>query len=388
MDAPSENAASADDPRPAAEPQDPTAAEVQALLGDDVRSPVGIPKQYRPNETSAHTLLRVELGDFAGPLDLLLYLIRQHDLDVFDIPIAFIIEKYLAMLDAAAELPLDVAAEFLVMAAELAHIKSKMLLPPKEGVPVEADEEDLGDPRADLVRRLLEYQKYRDASRDLADRDQLGRDVFSRVSTSDAAIEDFDPGLRDLSIFRLVEAMADVLSRLEPEAQHEVIADTVTINERIRYIFEFGAQYGDRIPFLTLFEGVESRRVVVVTFLAILELARTRALKIEQEPAPSEAATAVAPDRRPLPMDVDVAPAAPEESAPDEDASTLRAAAAVMDAEADRDDVADAAAPEERPRPRHVAELPPLRAPEPGEIVLVLTGAGPDLALAGAVDYR
>ena len=249
----------------------------------DVRSPVAVPKSYRPSDLSSHAHLRVELSDFAGPFDLLLHLIREHDLDVFDIPIAFITEKYLALLDTVDDLPIDVAGEFLVLAAELAHIKSKMLLPPKEGVPVEPEEgEEDGDPRADLVRRLLEYQKYRYAADALGGCDQLGRDVFVRVPGPSAAPDDLDAGVREASIFRLVEAMADVLSRLTPDKQHEVIADSVTITERIRYILDFGEAHGARFPFISLFAGMESRRVVVMTFLAILEMARTRLLKVLQ----------------------------------------------------------------------------------------------------------
>lgn len=348
-------------------------AELEALLGPSVRSPVGIPKQYRPTETSSHQLLRVELTDFAGPLDLLLYLIRQHDLDVFDIPIAFITEKYLALLDTLEGLPIDVAGEFLVMAAELAHIKSKMLLPPKEGVPVEEEDEvEEGDPRADLVRRLLDYQKYREAAGELGDREQLGRDVFVRGGPPPEAADDFDPGLRDLSIFRLVEAMADVLSRLEPEKQHEVIADTVNVSERIRFVLDFAERRGERFPFIELFAGMESRRVVVMTFLAILEMARVKMLRIEQEPEQVEAPVPEQPapegqqeEQAAAGADEAAAAEVPEAAEPDEPV----VAAPEAEGEEALDDLPDA--------PRRVwrlAGLPPLRAPEPGEIVLVVTG--------------
>lgn len=276
------------------------AHESHGLLRADVRTPVGIPKAYQPTEASVHELLHVELKDFVGPLDLLLFLIREHDLDVLDIPIAFITERYLELLDTLQGLPIDVASEFLVMAAELTHIKSKMLLPPEEGVPVEMEEgEAPGDPRADLVRRLLEYQKYRDAARTLESGAQLGRDVFTRGQVVLEAMEDLEPGPGDFSIFRLVEAMADVLSRLTPEKQHEVIADTVTITERIELILAFGEARGPRFPFIDLFAGMESRRVVVMTFLAILEMARTGMLRIEQDPPtelPAEEARAQAAD--------------------------------------------------------------------------------------------
>lgn len=275
----------------AAAPRPKLADESHGVLGPEVRTPVGIPKQYRPTDLSIHQLLQIELTDFVGPLDLLLFLIREHDLDILDIPIAFITERYLVLLDTLADLPIDVAAEFLVMAAELTHIKSKMLLPPDEGVPVEMEEgaESGGDPRADLVRRLLEYQKYRDAARQLDSSSQLGRDVFARGQVVPEAMEDLEPGPGDFSIFRLVEAMADVLSRLTPEKQHEVIADTVTITERIELILAFGEARGLRFPFVDLFAGMESRRVVVMTFLALLEMARTGMLKIEQDEGAEEA---------------------------------------------------------------------------------------------------
>ncbi len=390
--------------------------DAHALLGPDVRTPVGIPKQYRPNEVSIHALLRVELTDFVGPLDLLLFLIREHDLDVLDIPIAFITERYLAMLDTLESLPIDVAAEFLVMAAELAHIKSKMLLPPEEGVAVEVeDSPESGDPRADLVRRLLEYQKYRDAARQLDSSAQLGRDVFTRGQVVPEAMEDLEPGPGDFSIFRLVEAMADVLSRLTPEKQHEVIADTVTITERIELILAFGEARGMRFPFVDLFAGMESRRVVVMTFLALLEMARTGMLRIEQEPEQAvvelEARAAEAPEERPTDapaIDERATDAPPAADVPAEDAPAIEER--VTDAPpptdgpppADVPPPADAPPPADTPPPRAritaadveaaydeaerafdeprvrtvraVSELPPLVAPTPGALVLVLTG--------------
>ncbi|MBI2375215.1 MAG: segregation/condensation protein A [Deltaproteobacteria bacterium] len=262
--------------------QDP---ELLEALGTDLRVPVRIPKSYQPNELSGHDILRVELADFRGPLDLLLFLIRQHDLDIFDIPIAFITRRYLETLDRIEVLPIDVAAEFLVMAAELLHIKSKMLLPPKEGVPVDAvASESDADPRADLVRRLLEVQKYRDAAGQLANRDLLGVRVFSRTPPSFEA--DFDPGLKDASIFRLVEAWADVLSRLKPSKQHAVAADQITIAECIRRILALGHLLDQRLAFSALFRGGESRQEIAMTFLAILEMARLGMARVHQDPEP------------------------------------------------------------------------------------------------------
>ena len=371
----------AEQPEATPPPAAPTAspADADSLLPDDVKSPVGIPKQYKPTETSIHALMRVELTDFAGPLDLLLYLIRQHDIDIFDIPISFIIEKYLAMLDAVTELPIDVAAEFLVMAAELAHIKSKMLLPPKEGVPVAPDEAEEADPRAELVHRLLEYQKYRDAAGILEDRGQLGRDVFVRPNPEKLGELELEPELTNLSIFRLVEAMADVLARLTPEKQHEVIADSVTISERIQFILDFGAQRKNRFPFIDLFAGMESRRVVVMSFLAILEMARTQMLKIEQEPEPVEPPPEGEVFVPKAPVPEDAPPSEPEAGAPEAAEEPPVAEEPIAEEPPPPEEGAPEAAPVAEPEaPRRrvlaVALLPPLRPPAPGELVLVLTG--------------
>jgi len=259
------------------------ASEIERVLGDKLRSPVKIPKAYTLAEASTHEIFQIELADFAGPLDLLLFLIRKHEIEILDIPIAFITEKYIEMIENLSSLPIDVAAEFLVMAAELAHIKSKMLLPPEEGIPVEETEEEQGDPRADLVRRLLEYQKYRDAAHDLADFDQLNRDVFARTPELLSADEDFDPGLRSGNIFKLVDTMAEILSRLEPEVQHQVEADPGTVSDRVLHAISYGKQHGNRFSFWDLLKEVKTRQMIVLTFIAILEMARTKVIKIEIE---------------------------------------------------------------------------------------------------------
>lgn len=348
----------------AVEPTEPASTdaeheEVKALLGPDVRTPVGIPKKYRPAETSTHELFKVELEDFAGPLDLLLFLIRQHDLDIFDIPISFITERYLAMLDAMKDLSIDLAGEFLVLAAELTHIKSKMLLPPKEGIAVEAEAEDEGDPRAELVRRLLEYQKYRDAANELQDFDQLGRDVFARIPPPGGTPDDFDPGLRDTSIFRLVEAMSDVLARLEPEVHHEISTDWVNVTDRIRFIYAHAEAVGERFTFRSLFRRTDGRRMVVVTFLAILELARLKVLRIEQDPEEGS---------EPLP------PVAAAELPLEATEPPLEETESVVESELEADPLAGEL-PE--PRAKLAYELPSLEAPKPSEIWLRITGPMP-----------
>jgi segregation and condensation protein A len=260
--------------------------EVESLLGPDVKTPSGIPKDYRPLESSTHALFRIELGDdFAGPLDLLLYLIKKHDVDVFDIPIKLLTDKYLEMLDTMEALPIDIAAEFLVLAAELTHIKSKMLLPAREGVAVEAEEGETVDPREELVRRLLEYQKYRDAANQLADRDQLGRDVFARVAPTQDVL-DGDAGLKNVNVFRLVELMAALMKR--EEGHHEIQFETINIHERIEYVIAFGEAREGRFTLTQLLQGIASRHELVITFIAVLEMTRLQLLELyAEDPSPA-----------------------------------------------------------------------------------------------------
>ncbi len=255
--------------------------EVEDLLGPDVRTPVGIPGGYQPSESSINPLFRVELVEFAGPLDLLLYLIRKHDIDVFDIPIRFITDQYLEMLRTLKSLEIDLAAEFLVLAAELTHIKSKMLLPAREGVAVE-EEETESDPRAELVRRLLEYQKYRDAAEQLDDRDRLGRDVFARVPPRMDTVEDLDPGLKSISIFKLVELMAKLMKKA-PAAAHAISFEAFNLSERIQYIDDFALAREGRFTLVQLLQGILSRAELVVTFIAVLEMTKLGFLRISIE---------------------------------------------------------------------------------------------------------
>ncbi len=221
---------------------------------------------------------RIALPNFEGPLDLLLHLIRKHELDILDLPIAFITEKYLEYLGLMKQLNLDVASEYLVMAATLAHIKSKMLLPRP---PEDQDDEDLeeGDPRAELIRRLLEYQKYKRVAEDLGARAIAGRDVFSRGSaapTSDAA-----PPIAKFSVFKLIDALKEVAKRINADMSLEVDAERMTIQERIGELVEL-LRTRRRCRFDELFEGVGTSYELVVTFLALLEMAKIRLASIYQ----------------------------------------------------------------------------------------------------------
>jgi segregation and condensation protein A len=222
---------------------------------------------------------RVQLEIFEGPLDLLLHLIKKNEVSITDIPIATITEQYLATLDVMQTFNLDVAGEFLVMAATLIHIKSRMLLPMADD---EDDEEEGTDPREELVRRLLEYQRFKDVADQLERRELLTRDVFVR---SVAPAEEVPaPGFREVSVFELLTALKRVLDRLPKDAVHEVMLEKITMREKMTLLLDQLRTQG-KILFESLFAEVTTRMEVVVTFLAMLELVKVRAIRIFQEEA-------------------------------------------------------------------------------------------------------
>lgn len=222
---------------------------------------------------------RVQLEIFEGPLDLLLHLIKKNEVSITDIPIATITEQYLATLEVMQTFNLDVAGEFLVMAATLIHIKSRMLLPMADD---EDDEEEGTDPREELVRRLLEYQRFKDAADQLERRELLTRDVFVR---SVAPAEEIPaPGFRDVSVFELLTALKRVLDRLPKDAVHEVMLEKITVREKMTLLLD-QLRTQRKILFESLFAEVTTRMEVVVTFLAMLELVKVRAIRIFQEEA-------------------------------------------------------------------------------------------------------
>lgn len=219
----------------------------------------------------------VQLKMFEGPLDLLLHLIKKNEVNITDIPIATITEQYLATLELMETLSLDVAGEFLVMASTLIHIKSRMLLPAGAEEP---DEDEGADPREELVRRLLEYQRYKDAAEQLEQRDVLTRDVFVRAATP---TEEVGPrGFREVSVFELLGALKRVIDRLPKDTAHEVTLDKITVREKMTLLLEELRQRTS-VMFESLFSAVKSRMEVVVTFLAMLELVKVRAIRITQE---------------------------------------------------------------------------------------------------------
>lgn len=221
---------------------------------------------------------RVALPTFEGPLDLLLHLIEQHELDIRDIPIAFVAAKFVEYIMLMQELNIDIASEYLVMAATLAHIKSKMLLPV---VPEDQEEEQEAeiDPRAELVRRLLEYQKYKQAAEHLGSHDVLGRDVFVRGLPA-PSVEGPAP-LAGLSLFKLLDAFQAVLSRAKTTVDHQIDIERFSITDKINQLSDI-LRLHRRVAFEQLFEGQDSRVELIVTFLALLEMTRLRMTRLEQ----------------------------------------------------------------------------------------------------------
>jgi len=222
----------------------------------------------------------VKLSIFEGPLDLLLHLIRINEVEITDIPVARIGEQYLEYLELMRELNLDVAGEYLVMAATLAWIKSRMLLPPD---PREDDGEAL-DPRAELVARLLEYQRFKEVAGELGERPLLGRDVYAACSPDLAPPPDSEREI-EVGLFELVEAFRQALRHAGPSAAaHEVEVETVTVRERMIYVMEQMDERGscEFLQLVTENGAWASRAVIVATFLAILELARLAALGLYQ----------------------------------------------------------------------------------------------------------
>ena len=224
---------------------------------------------------------RVQLPIFEGPLDLLLYLIRKNELDIYDIPIALIVEQYQQYLDLMRSLNLEVAGEFLVMAATLTHIKSRMLLPQA------AEEAEEEDPRKELVARLLEYQKYKEAAGLLLNRDQMGKDVFVREFAEErvkelaeeAAAERLE--FEEVDLFQLMDAFSDLLGRRDLEDIKRVVVERVRVVDRIAHILET-LQTREAVGFEELFAGSRTRMELVVTFLALLELIRLQVIKAFQ----------------------------------------------------------------------------------------------------------
>lgn len=222
-------------------------------------------------------LLGFGMQPFEGPLDLLLYLIRQDEIDIYDIPIAQITNQYLAYLEAMKELDLEIAGEFILMASMLIRIKSQMLLPRQS-----EDDEEYGDPRSELVAALLEYKKFKQAAEDLGERSMDWAKRTSRGSFPEIVEPEVNYVLKKIDITKLIIAFGEVLERSEIEHVHNVGTEVIHIEDRIKHVASVLKANPDGLEFKQLFQDNLKRMVVVVTFMAILEMAKMGYLKIKQ----------------------------------------------------------------------------------------------------------
>jgi segregation and condensation protein A len=224
---------------------------------------------------------KVKLDIFEGPLDLLLYLIKKDEIDIYDIPIERITAQYLEFLDAFKTLDLEIAGDFIVMAANLIYIKSRSLLPKDQQPPEEGAEED--DPRWELVRQLIEYKKFKDAAAHLQQREIDREGLFSRIAEKPEVVSERPLG--EVSIFDLINAFNTALKRLnKPEDLREIFEENFTVSDKIELIMKLTSS-GVPLKFSELFATAASRAEIVVTFLALLELVRLKQLRTRQSEA-------------------------------------------------------------------------------------------------------
>ncbi|MBD8122671.1 MULTISPECIES: ScpA family protein [Pseudomonas] len=218
--------------------------------------------------------MEVFLEAFEGPLDLLLYLIRKQNINILDIPVAEITRQYMGYVELMKTVRLELAAEYLVMAAMLAEIKSRMLLPRSEMA-----EEEEGDPRAELIRRLQEYERFKAAAEGIDNLSRVGRDVVvPRLEAPEARVRRLLP---DVALEELLMSMADVLRRGDMFESHQVSREALSTRERMSDVLERlkGAGF---VPFAELFTAEEGRLGVVVTFMAVLELVKEQLVELVQ----------------------------------------------------------------------------------------------------------
>ncbi len=221
--------------------------------------------------------LEVFLEAFEGPLDLLLYLIRKQNIDVLDIPVAEITRQYMGYVELMQSVRLELAAEYLVMAAMLAEIKSRMLLPRSSEAEAEED-----DPRAELIRRLQEYERYKAAAEGIDELTRVGRDLtVPRLEAPEARARKLLP---DVSLEELLLSMAEVLRRADMFESHQVTREALSTRERMSEVLE-RLKGGAFVPFVTLFTAEEGRLGVVVTFMAVLELIKESLVELVQNEA-------------------------------------------------------------------------------------------------------
>lgn len=232
---------------------------------------------YMDNEQSLNYAIKLDI--FEGPLDLLLYLIKKNEIDIYNIPIALITEQYLDYLKMIKALNLDLAGEYLVMAATLIHIKSRLLLPPPE-----EPEEEEEDPRAELVRQLLEHKTFKEIAENLGSRPLLERDVFTRAvfpPEEREKIQGEEEELVEASVFELIEAFHRIISRLDKKELLEIDLEKLSLTDIINEVMDQLA-VTKSVTFEDLLKGKRDRRRIIYTFLAILELIKLRMIKAYQ----------------------------------------------------------------------------------------------------------
>jgi len=247
-------------------PEAPAAAEPLTL-------PPGI------ESTLPDDVPRIQLREFEGPLDLLLYLIRKNRIDIYDIPIAPITRQYMEYLDLMREMNLDIAGEFMVMAATLIHIKSKMLVPSS---PAEAEGEEEGvDPREELVQRLLEFQRYKEAAGVLYQKSEIRAATWTRPDTVIPRFDDAGEEMIEAGLFDLIAAFKELLDRRKTLLAYETQRERKSVDERMQELLGL-VREGESIEFLELFRAQETKGAMILTFLALLELIRLKRVKVYQ----------------------------------------------------------------------------------------------------------
>ncbi len=280
------------------EPQEPSREPVSETASEPASTRVRPPDHVE--SSLPDDVPRIELPVFEGPLDLLLYLIRREQIDIHDIPIAPITRQYMEYLEVMRELNLELAGEFLVMAATLIHIKAKMLVPiePNEA---ESDEE-YEDPREALVQRLLEFQRYKEAAGVLYEKGQIRAASWTRPDEVLPRFDDRGEEMLEAGLFDLVSAFKELLERRKTLLAHEVTSAGKSIEERITELLEL-IKEGESLEFLDLFAAQETKIDMIVTFLALLELIRLRRVKVYQRGlfGPIRVFRPVGPDAGPPP---------------------------------------------------------------------------------------
>lgn len=230
---------------------------------------------------------KVRLDVFEGPLDLLLYLIKRDEVDIYDISIERITKEYLEFIDAFQTLNIDLAGEFIVMAATLLYIKSRTLLPVDQQTPLDDADED--DPRWELIRQLIEYKKFKEAAERLRQREALQEALFPRIPQVPDLATDEPFLVEEVGIFDLIHAFQKVLKRLDDQQEdlRDIFEENFTVGDKIETIMRM-TQGGTSLRFEELFSRSAGRTEIVVTFLAMLELIRMKQLRVRQESGFSE----------------------------------------------------------------------------------------------------